>query len=172
MVRRRTLIGLTACLLSAGGLAGSFALFGDAVALRKARSSLSRSFRIPLGVRSGLWGMMYLRHSVGWSSEIAVVREALQYLLRDGFEWPVPCSRHPRHNRTPLRIPACTWENRPLDRAWSWNNRRRKGIGFPPRGCHWRVPLIRPLQPLDLGKQIMLSHVRRPCRRCQTSLGQ
>ena len=85
-MRRRTLIGLTACLLSAGGLLGSFGPDAD-VALRKALANASMSFRSPPGVKSFLWGTMYLRVvSVGWSSEIAVVRESLQYLLRDGFE--------------------------------------------------------------------------------------
>ncbi len=63
---------------------------GGDVALLKALANLSMSFRKPLGVRSDLWGMMYLRvGSVGWSREIACVREAPLYLLRDGLGYPI-----------------------------------------------------------------------------------
>ncbi len=73
----------------AGALLGSFALGAD-VALRKALANASMSFRNPPGVKSGLWGTMYLRVvSAGWSREIAGVREAPLYLLRDGLRHPV-----------------------------------------------------------------------------------
>ncbi len=60
MVRRRGVSDFEDGRLRAGALLGSPFGGGD-VALLKALANLSMSFRKPLGVRSDLWGMMYLR---------------------------------------------------------------------------------------------------------------
>ncbi len=56
---------------------------------------------------------MYLRvGSVGWSSEIAGVRDqAPPYVFWDGLEHPVERSRHFRYYRIPLGVGPAPWAN-------------------------------------------------------------